>query len=160
ARIPILFYEQNFTAKKICELLGIKKSLVYSSLLYFKACGVAHNPHVHRKTGTTDIKLISALITRRHTIYLDEIQDELYQHRGICVSVPTLCKTLHCLDTRKVVVSACALEQNHLIRSDYMNRIAEEVGMMMFIDGAARNQRSSQRPKGWASLGKRCIQKR
>jgi transposase len=44
-----------------------------------------------------------------------------------------------------------------------MNRIADEVPdsqMMMFIDEAARNRRSSQRPKGWALLGKRCVQKR
>jgi hypothetical protein len=44
-----------------------------------------------------------------------------------------------------------------------MNRIAEEVPdpqMMMFIDEAARNRRSSQRPKGWALSGRRCVQKR
>ncbi|KAF8236719.1 hypothetical protein L208DRAFT_1525253, partial [Tricholoma matsutake] len=43
-----------------------------------------------------------------------------------------------------------------------MNHIAEEVPdpqMMMFIDEAAQNRRSSQRPKGWALLGRRCVQK-
>ena len=46
AHIPILFYEQDFTAKEICRILGIQRSLVYSSLshfkLHFKASGVAH----------------------------------------------------------------------------------------------------------------------
>jgi hypothetical protein len=51
ARIPILFYEQDFTMKEICKILEIRKSLVYSSLAYFRAYGVAHNPHVHCKTG-------------------------------------------------------------------------------------------------------------
>jgi transposase len=168
ARIPILFYEQDFTAKEICKILGIKKSLVYSSLAYFRVYGITHNPHVYRKTGrrqllaSTYIKFVSSLINQRHTIYLDEIQDELYQHRGVCILVPMLCRTLRRLDLTRKVVAAHALEQDDLLRSAFMNRIADEVPdpqMMMFIDEAARNRRSSQRPKGWALLGKRCIQK-
>ncbi|KAF8238221.1 hypothetical protein L208DRAFT_1497684 [Tricholoma matsutake] len=68
AHIPALFYEQDFTVKEICRILGIKKSIVYSSLSYFRTYGIAHNPHVHHKTGrhqlldSTDIKFVSSLI--------------------------------------------------------------------------------------------------
>ncbi|RDB20344.1 hypothetical protein Hypma_012691 [Hypsizygus marmoreus] len=168
ARIPVLFYEQNFTAKEICGLLGIKKSLVYSGLSYFTAYGVAYNPHVH-KTGrrrllcSDDVKFILSLVSRRHTIYLDEIQDELFKQRGITISIATLCRTLRRLDLTRKVVSARALERDDILRSAFMNRIAEEVpdpAMMMFVDEAARNRRSSQRAKGWAFLGKRCVQRK
>jgi len=157
AHIPILFYEQDFIAKEICRILGIKKLLVYSSLSYSRAYGVAHNPHVHCKTGqhwsldSTDIKFVSSLINQRYTIYLDEIQDELYQHQGIHISVPILCRTLWHLDLTCKVVSAHALEQDDLIWLAFMNHIANEVSdpqMMMSIDEAVRNQRSSQWPKG------------
>lgn len=43
-----------------------------------------------------------------------------------------------------------------------MNQIADEVPdprMIMFLDKAARNQRLSQWPNGWALLGRRCVQK-
>jgi len=32
AHIPILHYEQGLSGKKICELLGVKKSLAYQTL--------------------------------------------------------------------------------------------------------------------------------
>lgn len=168
ARIPVLFHDQGYTVKEICEILGIKKSLVYQALTYFKAYGVAHNPFAHkpgrnRLLAPADVKFVSALVDRRHTIYLDEIQDELYQQRGIFISIPTLCRTLRRLDYTRKVVSARALERNDLLRSAFMNKIADEVpdpNMMMFVDEAARNRRSSMRPKGWARMGKRCVQRR
>jgi hypothetical protein len=111
----------------------------------------------------TDIRFITSLIERRHTIYLDEIQNELYQHREVRISVPTLCRTLRRLALTQKVVSARALERDDIVRSAFMNNIADEVPdprMLMFVDEAARNRRSSQRPKGWALLGKKCIQRR
>ena len=51
SRIPILFYEQDFTVKEICKILGIQKSLAYSSLTYFRTHGTTHNPRTHHKTG-------------------------------------------------------------------------------------------------------------
>jgi hypothetical protein len=91
-----------------------------------------------QKTGqcqsldSTDIKFVSSLINQRHTIYLDEIQDELYQHRGICISVPILC-TLQCLDLTYKVISAYALEQDDLIQLAFINHIDEVSDPQMII---------------------------
>ena len=44
-----------------------------------------------------------------------------------------------------------------------MNKIADEVtnpDMLMFVDEAARNKRTSGRTKGWSLVGKRCVQRR
>jgi hypothetical protein len=44
-----------------------------------------------------------------------------------------------------------------------MNRIADKVmnpNMLMFVDKAACNKRTSGRPKGWSLVGKRCVQRR
>ena len=169
ARIPILFYEQHLTIKEICKILGVQKSLAYSSLIYFQTYGIATNAHVHRKTGrwcllsSADIKYVASLIAQRHTIYLDKIQNELCQHWEIHISIPTLCWTLRHLALTRKMVSACALEWDDLRHSAFMNTIADEVPdphMMMFIDEAARNRRTSQQSKGWAVLGKECIQRR
>jgi hypothetical protein len=60
------------------------------------------------------------------------------------------------------VVSACALEWDDFLWSAFMNCIADKAldpQMIIFVDEAVRNQRSSQRSKGWALLGKRCVQR-
>ena len=67
ARIPILYYKQNFTIKEICGLLGIKKSLAYKMFSYSSSYGVPYNPHVctggHRRIlNREDIKFVVALI--------------------------------------------------------------------------------------------------
>jgi transposase len=168
ARIPVLFYEQDFTVDQICVIMGVKKSLVYKSLQYFRTYGIAHNPHAH-KTGRNrtlspaDVKFIAALINQKHCIYLDVIQQELSDKRGCEVSVTTLLRTLRRLDFSRKSVSVRALERNEILRAAYMNQIADIVtnpDMLMFVDEAARNRRTSGRSKGWASVGRRCIQHR
>lgn len=168
ARIPILFYQQGYSVKEICGLLGIKKSLAYQSLSYFKTYGLSYNPHAH-KTGRrrtlshADMKYINTLLNRRHILYLDELQDELLAARRVEISIPTLCRALRRLDLTSKTVSARALERNNILRSAFMNKIADEVpdpNMLMFVDEAARNRRTSQRKKGWALRGRRCVQKR
>ncbi|KAF8162142.1 hypothetical protein BJ912DRAFT_824107, partial [Pholiota molesta] len=167
-RIPVLYYEQDLTVKEICAILGVRKSLVYKTLSYTLIYGVPYNPHTrsrgrHRVLLRNDIKFIQALIERRHCIYLDEIQEELDNHRGISVSIPTLVRTLRRLNYSHKCVSARALERNDIRRAAFMNTIAEEVpqpDMLMFVDEAARNRKTSGRSRGWALVGKRCIQKR
>ena len=166
ACIPILFYKQHFTVKKICKILGIQKTLVYSSLMCFWTYGIAHNSYTLRRTGrqcllsSTDIKFIASLVGQRHTIYLDEIQTELYEHWEISIFVLTLCWTLQHLALTRKVVSARALVGYDLRCSAFMNLIADEVPdswMMMFIDKAARNRRTSQWSRGWTLYGKECV---
>ena len=168
ARIPILFFEQDFTVDQICVILGVKKSLVYKSLQYFRAYGTAHNPHA-RKTGRSrtlsplDIKFIAALVAQRHCIYLDEICQVLSEQRGCVVSIATLSRTLQRLDFSRKCVSRRALERNDILRAAFMNHIADVAtnpDMLMFIDEAARNRRTSGRSRGWAFTGDRCIQHR
>ena len=49
ARIPILRYEQGFSVKDICRVLGIKKSLVYKTLQFYHAHGTTYNPYAHKQ---------------------------------------------------------------------------------------------------------------
>lgn len=77
--------------------------------------------------------------------------------------IPTLLRTLQHLHYSHKGVSVRALERDDLRRSAFMNKIADEVtnpDMLMFVDEAARNKRTSGRPKGWSLVGKRCVQRR
>jgi transposase len=95
AQIPTLFFEQDFTVDQICIILGVKKSLVYKSLQYFRAYGTAYNPHSNkpgrsRILSHLNIKFIIALVNQKHCIYLSEICQALSEERGLNVSITTL----------------------------------------------------------------------
>ena len=110
-----------------------------------------------------DLKLIVALLKQRHCIYLDELQAEIYNMRGITVSRSSITRTLHHLCYSHKHVATCALERNDLMRSAFMNKIADQVpnpNMLIFTDEATRNRRASARAKGWSLVGRRCIQRR
>jgi transposase len=168
ARIPVLFYEQQFNIDRICHCLGIKKTLVYKTLQYFRVYGTPHNPHTrtrgrNRVLSYMDINFITVLVEQRHCIYLDEICQALSEHRSREVSTATLSHALHRLNFSQKRVSIKAQERNEIPRAVYMNRIADIVthpDMLMFIDEAARDRRTSGRPKGWASVGWHCVQHR
>jgi predicted transcriptional regulator len=100
SHIPALPYEQGYNITKICSLLNIKKTLVYKTLQYHHAFGIAFDPHAqqrgvccHRLT-TTDHSFICALFNQNHMIYLDEIQEQLLSLCGVKASITTLYCTL------------------------------------------------------------------
>ncbi|KAJ8509197.1 hypothetical protein ONZ45_g8604 [Pleurotus djamor] len=116
-----------------------------------------------RLLNTSHTNTIQALIERQHTIYLDEIQDKLAEIHGIHASIPTISRVIRRLNFTRKTTSARALERNELNRSIYMNRIAglaSDPDMLMFVDEAARNRRTSARTQGWARRGARCVQRR
>ena len=167
ARIPILFYQQGLNVKEICGLLGIKKTLIYQTLSYARKHGLLYNPNAgksgrRRILSQGDLKFVVSLLTRRHCLYLDEIQKELYDQRGISISVATLLRVLQRLHYSRKEVSARALERDDLLRSAFMNMIADVItdpSMLMFVDEAARNKKTSARTKGWSLVGERCMQR-
>ena len=168
ARIPALFHQHGFKVKEICGILDVKKSVVYQTLSFAGAYGVSYNPFANksgrkRLLSIGDMKFIVALLTSRHSMYLDEIQDQLLIERGTSACIATLQMTLHRLSYSHKVVSARALERNNLLRSMFMNKIANKVtnpNMLMFVDEAARSKRTSARAKGWSLVGRRCVQRR
>ncbi len=131
-------------------------------------CKQASGTHIvsrlETKARDTEISLRGVtLLNRRHCIYLDELQAELYNIRGTSLSQPTLMRTLHQLHYSHKCVTTRALERDDLICFAFMNRIANEVlnpDMLIFIDKAARNRRASAQAKGWSLVGRRCVQRR
>jgi len=62
--IPALF-QDRYTVKEICRLLGVKKMLVYKTLDFFNIFGIVYNPHIYSTIircchilSTTDILFI------------------------------------------------------------------------------------------------------
>ncbi|KAE9386733.1 hypothetical protein BT96DRAFT_779583, partial [Gymnopus androsaceus JB14] len=167
ARVPVMFWEQQVSIKNICLYLGIRKSLVYLILGQYRDYGLAQ-PALRQQgrpslLNPTNISYLSSLLDLRPCIYLDEIQAELERARRIHVSLQVLVRALRKLDLMRKTISVHALERNELERSHYMLRIAKLVpqpDMLMFIDEAARNAKTSVRKYGRAKRGCRCVQRR
>jgi hypothetical protein len=111
----------------------------------------------------TDHSFICALLNHQHTAYLDEIQEQLLARCSIMVSIPTLTRTLCRLHFTHKDVSGKALERNDCDRAIYMNWIAElitDLNQLMCGDEASKDERTSNRHKGWSQWGVRCIQRK
>ena len=167
--IPALS-EDGYTMKEICRLLGIKKTLVYRTLTLYKQFGVVYNPHTysrvirrHRILSMADITFISNVVAHRSTIYLDELQHELWEKRQVYATTPTLYRALRSLQLTRKKISFAASERNEELRARYMNRIgaeAPDANMLLFIDEAAKDRRTSCRPSGRSFQGQCCHGKR
>ena len=115
ARIPYLVYIEGFKVKEVGRLLGVKKSMIYQTLNYFRDYGVIYNPHAythhsrgrHRKLDSVNVQLIKALLDQNPCLYLDELQDLLLTRQSINISMPTLLRTLHHIPHKDV--SICSL---------------------------------------------------
>jgi len=167
ACIPVLRYA-GYSIKEICGLLGIKKSLVYQTLHFYSTYGVCYNPNSRkpgrrRKLTSIDIAFVKSLVSQNHTIYLDEIQEQLLIRQGTQTSVSTLKRTLCRLHLSNKDVSGRVLERNTEQCAIFMNWMADLVGdpnMLMFSDEASKDERTSARRRGWSLQGTRCIQRK
>jgi transposase len=102
AQIPILHHNLGYSVKEIKMVLGIKKSLIYKTLYFYRVHGLTYNPYItqlnhHQHLTSIDVSFIWGLLHQKHAIYLDEIQEQLLIRRGIKISLSTLICTLHTL---------------------------------------------------------------
>ena len=102
---------------------------------------------------------ISNLVAHHSTIYLDELQHELWEKCQVYATTPTLHRALRSLQLTRKKISFAASEQNEELRAHYMNRIgaeAPDADMLLFIDEAAKNRHTFCRPSGQSFRGQRC----
>ena len=166
ARIPVM-YKEGFSVKYICHLLGVKKTLVYSVLRLYKTYHRTSNPFKYscrisrpRSLSLADFLFLAETVECRGLLYLDELQDELRIKRSVDTSLSTLTRALQQLGVSRKIVSAHASERNGEARALYMNRIAEEApdaNMLMFVDEAAKDERTLSRKYGRSRKGVRCV---
>lgn len=117
ARIPVLYHDDGLSVKEISSQLGVKKSLVYLVLKLYQQFGVISNVHKYlctvgrpRSLSQADHAFITALLDHRRSLYLDELQDELWLKRGVHTTLPTIHHALQELGVSHKVISATAYE--------------------------------------------------
>ena len=165
SRIPVL-YSEGYSVKDICHLLGIKKTLAYNVLNWYHCYGTISNPNTYsylvrgaRSLCPADFSFISAVVKHCPSIYLDELKEQLSLQCNVHISLATISRALKKLGITRKAVSVHAQEWNEVARAVYMNKIAEEVpdpNMLLFVDEAAKDERTTVRRYGRAGRGNRC----
>ncbi|KAF8546879.1 hypothetical protein OG21DRAFT_1576607 [Imleria badia] len=127
ACIPILYHSDGLSVKEISSRLGIKKSLVYLVLKLYRQFGVVSNIHRYsctvgrpRSLSQADLSFITTLLDHRRSLYLDELQDELWLKHGVHTTLPTIHCALQQLGISHKVISATAYERNEMSRAIYV----------------------------------------
>ena len=124
----LLLYDDNHSVKDICHILGIKKSLVYRTLSLYSKYGTITNlsryscsTGCHQLLSSADIAFISTIVQHHNTIYLDELQHELWAKHHKFATLSNLLQTLQRLCITRKVVSSAAAEQNEETRLQNVN---------------------------------------
>jgi transposase len=106
--------------EEMAALAGCSEHTVREVIRLHNEFGVVSNPIARlrgrtRALSTEDINYIASILDANPTLYLDEIQDQLSEYRGIDVSIATLCRTLHRIALSKKKISMKAMERNELL---------------------------------------------
>jgi hypothetical protein len=99
------------------------------------------------------------VIQHHNTIYLDELQHELWEKRHVYATVSTLSHALQHLQITRKVMSFATAEQSEELRARYMNRIgaeAPDANMLLFVDEAVKDRHTSLHPSGRSPKGQCC----
>ena len=107
-----------------------------------------------------DVNYIYSLLTANPTLYLDELQDQLYAVRNIHVSIATICRALRRLAITHKTVSAAALERNELLRATWQAAHGDiPMESFVWMDEAAVDDHTNQRSRGWSVIGHACVRR-
>nr|GAT57925.1 predicted protein [Mycena chlorophos] len=156
-RIPILFHHQQLKVPQICEVLGVQKTLVYKTLVYFDKYGLTYNYNPHaRQRGRKrlleggDLTFVGRAMEHQ---FLVEVRDELYEQRGVYVRIATIQRTIKHAGLTCKIMSAPAIERDEQHRALYMNYIGRDVldpNCLIFLDESAHDKRTAYRRRGYA----------
>jgi transposase len=164
ARIPVL-KQLGFKVTDICEILGVKKALVYSVLRLFERTGQTHEcrkrAHGRRRILTGLLLAAFREVTKQNpTAHHDELRMLFLHEHGVDLSRSTISRTLRQLrHTRKKVVLR-AREANPVLQAVYINRFAKLVKdpwMPIFLDESAKDERTIIRRYGYGPEGERIL---
>ena len=94
------------------------------------------------------------LILENPGIYLQELQDELFDIFGVLVSVSTICRTLKYMGCTKQAMHRVAVQRSDALRAQFIAEISVyDPDMLIWIDETGCDRRHSSRRFGYSIRG-------
>src|ERR1700689_3537582 len=119
-RIVFWRYKQNKKAPEIARLADCAESTVYEILHLYRDYGQITNPHCRqrgwpRTLNEGDMQYIYSILEANPTLYVDKIQQRLFETRDVEVSIATVSRALRRLAITHKHVAKEALERDELV---------------------------------------------
>jgi len=110
-----------------------------------------------RKLNSLDLAYLESCIERTPDLYLRELQQMLFEARGVLVSEVCIERSLKRRGFTRKIVTRPALERNEELRAAYLIRVGlnYRADQLVFVDEAANNRNTTKRKYAWSPTGTR-----
>lgn len=143
----------NKSVEEIISLTSRSSSTIYAVLKEFRETGdVGPYPNNIERRGhqrafdMDDMNFISAVTENSPALFLDEIQERLWEVRGIHVSVATISRAVRSLAITRKQISKEAIERNELLRATWKGKFGDiPAENIVWIDESSLDDRTNQR---------------
>lgn len=158
-------YEQHKKASEIAVLTGCAESTVYEILRLHRDFGTTTNPfrcqHGHpRVLDLADNNYIYSILKANPCLYVDEIQQRLFEVRNVEVSIATVCRVIWRLAITHKHVAKEALERDELVRAAWQAEYGDiPKEAFIWLNESSVDDCTNQRCTGWAMMGCACMQR-
>lgn len=151
---------RGMSYSEIAEVLFMSEKSVYRYLSLFHSSGSvkAREPTGNQTKGLSDFESFTVLQTILHNpkVYLEEIQQELFDITGRWVHVSTICRTVKKHGFTRKTVQSIALQQSESKRIQFMSEISLfDPDMLIWIDETGSTRRNNIRTFGYSLRGTR-----
>jgi transposase len=156
-------YKEHKKASEIALLAGCSESAVYQILRLHRDFGQVNNPY-RRQRGQPctleqgDIHYIHSILEANPTLYVDEIQQQLFEVWDVEVSIVTVFHALRRLAITHKHIAKEASERDELVwvtwQAEYGD-ISREA--FVWLDESSIDDRTNQHRNRWALLGCACV---
>ena len=152
--------------QEISTLALCSVGAVYKVIRNYQDFGEVNNP-LSRRVGQPklltdeDIAFINAIVEANPSIYLDEIQQKLYNICSVDISLSTLSRSLRGLDLTQKMVTKMSAERDDGLRAIWEGMMAQYTNPELFVavDESAVDDRTGQRTQGWSKIGTQCVRR-
>ena len=165
-RIITWYYTDNKTMEEIRDLARCSIGLISNVIRNYREYGEVRNPFTRRagrprSLSDEDMAFIQTLIDANPSLYLDEIQQRLYDIREVNISISTISRALTHLDLSWKTISKVAVERDEEVRAIWEGMMAQYTDPDLFValDESAVDDKTGQRTHGWSRLGVPCVRR-
>ena len=157
-RIMWISLSQNLSSSEISPLLSVSEHTVHRYLSLFRQTGdvqpLSCRNGPEKLLGDFEQLALLRLILKHPGIYLQELQDELFELFGVIISVSTICRTLGSMGCTRQAMHHIALQRSDSERAKLMAEISVyDPSMFVWLDETGCDRRNTIRKYGYSFRG-------
>ena len=153
-----MYYYKDLSFREISDFLYIHESTVRRILTRYNQCGdVSPESYQHgpeRMLGTPEECCIIESLMANPSIYLSELQQDLFNTTGIWASTSTIFRTIRRLGFTRKKLRHVAIQQSELKRRAFMEEVSYlKASMIVWLDETGTDKRRERRLFGYHLRG-------